>query len=195
MKNIYVLKIWYDLTSIGEKISEVFNIIRLNCPWNLVLVEKQEDPPIDFINYFLNLLEDKYERLQEIGIPKNYISIWRYYYCDEDQCNLEITPQEMSRLGKNGIVLCITCCAGEDSPADEIVLINYDFDHLKDGSIKDKILRDVRNLGIDYKELLGANPDIKIQREEIILIGQGHYKGKSKQTNLKLSPYLPKGEQ
>lgn len=36
------------------------------------------------------------------------ISIWRYYEYDE-QCNFEFSPQELKRMGDNGITFCISC--------------------------------------------------------------------------------------
>jgi hypothetical protein len=120
MINFYRLKIWYDLNPTGDKISEILGVhsINSNSPWLLVLAEEEKDPPIDYINYFLNLLENKYERLLKIGIKREDISIWRYYKYDNGQCNLEYSPEETSRLGENGITLCISCLDSEETSFD-----------------------------------------------------------------------------
>lgn len=63
---------------------------------------------VDFINYFLEILDGKYEKLQEIGIERNNISIWMIYGYDQ-QCNMEFHPENLKKLGDNGIVLCVSC--------------------------------------------------------------------------------------
>ena len=41
--------------------------------WYLEVVQKEDDPPFRFIDYFLSLLEGKYERLESIGISREDI--------------------------------------------------------------------------------------------------------------------------
>jgi len=74
--------------------------------WCLAIDEKDEY--IDYINLYLDLLEPKFSDLEKIGIDRNDITIWRVYEYQQ-QCSLEITPQEMRRLGNNNITLCIDC--------------------------------------------------------------------------------------
>ena len=47
-------------------------------------------------------------KLENIGIEGSDISIWRIYEYDQ-QCGMEISPADMSRLGNYGITLCIDC--------------------------------------------------------------------------------------
>jgi hypothetical protein len=60
------------------------------------------------INYYLELIENNFEKLNQIGIKKEDLSIW-YLYEYEEQCNMEFQPDELMRLGNNGISLCISC--------------------------------------------------------------------------------------
>lgn len=113
----YCLKISYDLDWVPKRISEILGVdSNSSYPiWKLTLV-LPEDQPSDFVSYFLNLLEDKYDSLLEIGIQREDITIWYYYRYDNGQCNLEYSPEEMSRLGENGIRICISCLdSGENT--------------------------------------------------------------------------------
>ena len=76
--------------------------------WGFEIVEKDDDESIDFIDYFLNILEDKYIELSSLDINRNDISIWLIYEYD-NECNLEFIPQKLKQLGENGINLCISC--------------------------------------------------------------------------------------
>jgi len=60
------------------------------------------------INYFLELIENNIERLNQSGIKKEDLSIW-YLYEYEEQCNMEFQPDELKKLGDSGITLCISC--------------------------------------------------------------------------------------
>lgn len=76
--------------------------------WCYAIDEKDEDDYVDYINIYLDLIEPKFSELERIGIETSDISIWRIYEY-QHQCSMEITPQEMRRLGNNGITLCIDC--------------------------------------------------------------------------------------
>lgn len=76
--------------------------------WMYQLQEKEFDEHIDFINVFLDILEPKFSILETMGIKREDITISMVYKY-EHQCNLEFHPQEMSRLGKSGIILTISC--------------------------------------------------------------------------------------
>ena len=86
--------------------------VRSNYPneddWSLEVVQKEDDPPFLFIDYFLSLLEGKYEKLESIGISRENISIWVLYEY-EGQCNMEYDPVSIKKMGENGIALCISC--------------------------------------------------------------------------------------
>jgi hypothetical protein len=76
--------------------------------WELEKIIKEEDPYINYVEYFLDLLEGNYEKLSLIGVERNDISIWLLYEYDQ-QCNMEFLPNDMQRMGENGIVLCVSC--------------------------------------------------------------------------------------
>jgi hypothetical protein len=76
--------------------------------WTYEVVQENEDPYFDFIKEFLDILENKYERLSSLGIQKEDISVWYLYEYDQ-QCNMEFDPTRLKRLGDNGITLCISC--------------------------------------------------------------------------------------
>ena len=108
MKYYYSLQI--DVPNDKFEIVDRILGVKSNCPpfWELRLEEKEEDEHISFIGYFLSVLEGKYEQLEEIGVRRDNISIWMVYYYDS-QCNMEFSPQDMYNLGREGIVLCISC--------------------------------------------------------------------------------------
>ena len=76
--------------------------------WTYEVVEKDEDPYFDFINIFLDILETKYNLLEELNIQRDDITLWFLYEYDQ-QCNMEFDPVRLKRLGVNGIKLCISC--------------------------------------------------------------------------------------
>jgi hypothetical protein len=76
--------------------------------WTLEKVTENEETYFDFINNFLDILEDKYEILSSLGIQKEDISVWHLYEYDQ-QCNMEFDPIRLKRLGDNSITLCISC--------------------------------------------------------------------------------------
>lgn len=111
MKYIYCLKI--DLKNVKDMMG-VLNTLKIKPTyfdenkWELELIERENDTYIDFINYFMDILEGNFETIEKYGIDRGDISIWVYYEYDE-QCNLEILPSQMEKIGQNGISLCISC--------------------------------------------------------------------------------------
>lgn len=71
----------------------------------------ENDPWVDVISEFLDLLIGKYELLEKLGVTRRDISIWLLYEYDE-QCNMEFAPETTLRLGQEGITLCISCWQG-----------------------------------------------------------------------------------
>ncbi|MEZ4827251.1 MAG: hypothetical protein R3C61_13385 [Bacteroidia bacterium] len=70
--------------------------------WAVKKVHKTSQPSMDYINYFLDILEGKYNALAGVGIQRRDIAInWSYRY--EGHCNLEFAPELLERIGKNGI--------------------------------------------------------------------------------------------
>lgn len=117
MTDIYQLQIHFDpsletfnsITKILSKLPKKEKYIQsIPSVWTYEVICEDEDPHFDFINEFLNILEDNYERLCEIGVEKSYILIWLFYEYDS-QCNMEFDPNRLKRLGENGIKLCISC--------------------------------------------------------------------------------------
>ncbi|MCL1943925.1 MAG: hypothetical protein FWF54_10315 [Candidatus Azobacteroides sp.] len=85
--------------------------VKSNSPhagWEFGIEQKDDDEYIHFIDYFLSILKDKYEQLEVIGVTRNDISVWMLYEY-EGQCNMEFSSEDMYNLGKEGIVLCVSC--------------------------------------------------------------------------------------
>ncbi len=78
--------------------------------WCFEVQEKESDEYFDFIHHFLDMLEGKYDQLKSMGISKEDISVWLLYEYD-NQCNMEFLPDNLKRLGDNGISLCVSCWA------------------------------------------------------------------------------------
>jgi hypothetical protein len=109
MKYIYSLRIDTDI-AYREKINIILNkdCNYLDICWGLEIVEEEEHEYFDFINYFLDLLEKKYLRLEQIGVFREHISIWMIYEYN-NQCNIQFIPKDLKRLGENGVSLCVSC--------------------------------------------------------------------------------------
>ncbi len=108
MKDTYCLRINCSLDKLGQ-VEKVLDKKSDNSDTSLWEWSIKEDlRPTDAFNAFLDLLEGKYDDLAKIGLQKSNISIWRYYEYDQE-CNLEISPEQMINLGSKGIVLCISC--------------------------------------------------------------------------------------
>ena len=119
MKNIYFLQIdvetYAEVLSIDKILGVEHNTSNY---WEFRIEENLER--IDYINLFLNILEERYEALEQIGVTRDMISIWRYYVYDE-QCNFEFSPIDLKRLGDNGITLCLSCWdSGEEYDHDAV---------------------------------------------------------------------------
>jgi len=95
-----------------EQLSKIPKILGIesNYPevsWGHKLIVK-DNAYTNFIDYFLGILDGKYDKLESIGIPRDCISIWMI--CEyEEQCNMEFMPSDMVKLGENGITFCISC--------------------------------------------------------------------------------------
>jgi hypothetical protein len=110
VKYSYVLKIDCNENS-PEVITSLLDIaptISNDNRWELEIIQDENGNYVDFIQIFVNILKDKYIKLEEIGIKRDSISIWIYYEYDQ-QCNMEFSPDNLSKIGNNGISLCISC--------------------------------------------------------------------------------------
>lgn len=76
--------------------------------WGLEEIIREEGPYVDYIEYFLDLLEGNYDKLALLGVERNDISIWLLYEYDE-QCNMEFLSHNLKRMGENEIGLCVSC--------------------------------------------------------------------------------------
>lgn len=76
--------------------------------WGIKIEANENTYDINIVDYFLSLLEGKYDELSKIGVQRDDITIWMLYEYD-GQCNMEIFPKEMYDMGRNGIALCISC--------------------------------------------------------------------------------------
>ena len=76
--------------------------------WFIERKSEDSDHYVDYIADFLAILKGKYEALAEMGITRRDISVWMLREYDQ-QCNMEFSPAEMMRLGKEGITLCVSC--------------------------------------------------------------------------------------
>jgi hypothetical protein len=106
MKYIFSLEILAD----EEQVEKITSILGVNpnyaqVAWGYKLVSESY---LNFIDIFINILDNKYDELSKIGIERELISIWMIYEYKE-QCNMEFSPTDMRKLSENGIALCISC--------------------------------------------------------------------------------------
>jgi hypothetical protein len=114
------LRIWVSEKN-SRKIDEILGVETnqdITTWWTLDHIEKENDEYISFVEYFLSILDGKYDKLAEIGIQRDDITIWKIYAYDA-QCNMEFSPEEMYNMGKEGIKLCISCYDIHDYDADK----------------------------------------------------------------------------
>lgn len=76
--------------------------------WVIEVAEADDDPPYDYVNEFIGIVEGRYEELQAIGVSRADVSVWVLYEY-EQQCNIELRPADMEKLGKNGVTWCLSC--------------------------------------------------------------------------------------
>lgn len=90
-----------------ETVSTILDLTpTIKSPW--IFEIEVDQIPIDGITYLVGLLSDKFERLNQLGITRENISIW-ILYAYENQCNLEFTPTQLGLLSNERIHLCISC--------------------------------------------------------------------------------------
>jgi hypothetical protein len=108
MNNTHILRVKCNQSEI-KNVEATLNkpstdLDRLFWKWSI----SDDVTPAEAFNNFLNLLIEKYDALEKIAIDRSKISIWRHYEYDQE-CSLEISPEEMRKMGAQGIVLCISC--------------------------------------------------------------------------------------
>jgi uncharacterized protein YegJ (DUF2314 family) len=109
MKYYYSLRIEVE----EDKTKQVDQILGVsqnmpNLNWGLEIQTKKDDIAFDFINYFIGILKNNYEKLEDIGVKREDISIWMLYEYDQ-QCNMEFLPEQLFKIGEEKIALCISC--------------------------------------------------------------------------------------
>lgn len=76
--------------------------------WTFAVEADENQTYFDFINAFLDLLEPKFDALEDLGISRSDIIVWLLYNY-EHQCSMSFSAQEMLRLGASGIALNVDC--------------------------------------------------------------------------------------
>jgi hypothetical protein len=110
MKYSYILRINCN-NNLSEEITRLLKVKPTQSTfkrWELEIVQDCDSEYIDYVKNFLDILEDKYDQLEQIGISRDSIEIWIYYEYDQ-QCNMEFSPDDLKKIGNNGISLCISC--------------------------------------------------------------------------------------
>lgn len=75
--------------------------------WTYRQQRYDRQPYVDYMSYYLDVLEGKYPDLATLGIDrKDIILQWLHRY--EGRCHMEFRPDVLERLGKNGIGLSLT---------------------------------------------------------------------------------------
>jgi hypothetical protein len=106
----YILQI----AASDEKVDDVSRILGMNpndcngIGWRLEIKEQDVPQDSNFVDYFLLIMEGKYDKLKEIGVDSGDISIWMLYEYDQ-QCNMEFEPELLLKMGGKGIIFCISC--------------------------------------------------------------------------------------
>ncbi|MBL1180489.1 MAG: hypothetical protein HND27_05220 [Bacteroidetes bacterium] len=106
----YSIIIWADSPKTLYKISTILDIDSNykieNNTWLYNIVGK-ECEYFDFMNVFMDILESKLEKLNELGIKNEQITIWMETDYEE-QNNFEFSASAMKRLGNSGISFCFS---------------------------------------------------------------------------------------
>lgn len=107
-KKLYSLRIKVSNINLIQQINDILKVkSSYQDIWIYELEQKDNDSYIDFIWIFTNILDNKVQILESIGISRKSIKIWALYNI-EDQVNLEFNSEDMLKLWKEGISLCIS---------------------------------------------------------------------------------------
>jgi hypothetical protein len=77
-----------------------------NSDWTYEVIEYEGEPEFDFINEFLNILEDKYSRLEQLGITEKSIQ-FDCTYINEVETSLIFDKDSLIRLEEHDILLSV----------------------------------------------------------------------------------------
>jgi len=107
--SLYQLRINVD-KKYYEIVTSILELENVNYKrgWSFDIILENEPTYYNVFDKFLNILQNKYEQLLELGIKKNDISFWLIYGYN-NQCNMEFSSVQLKRIGENEITLCISC--------------------------------------------------------------------------------------
>lgn len=108
MKYQYELRIYLVHLDSWQRLEEILGVSspeEESIRWGYII---ESEAPVDFISYFISILDGKYEQLSEIGVSVESISFWLIYEY-KDACEIFFTPSQLELVGKSGITLCISC--------------------------------------------------------------------------------------
>lgn len=75
--------------------------------WCLEFTLSDDDPYLNYIEYFITLIESKLTGLKKIGISESEISIWIIAEYN-GQFNTEFSPSILKKLSHLGLTLCLS---------------------------------------------------------------------------------------
>ena len=115
MNDTYYLKIEVSLPTQVELIDSILEVKHDEEETGAWVLSMDYEPvfgdlPIFYISNFIGFLKGKYEALEQIGITRDKISIWR---CVEgpEELFMEYWPEEMRMMAEEGIRVRIMCRA------------------------------------------------------------------------------------
>ena len=115
MKTFYWLEIWVDPAK-HQKVKKIMgDASRENARSILKLFPSEQDdsPQWYELQQYLEILEDKYDKLDDLGIRRSDISVWINCAYEDDSCEINFDPITLLRFGEEEIKPCITCWKGE----------------------------------------------------------------------------------
>lgn len=94
-------------------LAEIFNVSRANVSvdqqfWRWRNVQYHQQNHFDYLHHYQELIQMHYPNLKKLGIQRQDISI-KLQYRYQATCNLELHPETLYHLGRNGISLEISC--------------------------------------------------------------------------------------
>lgn len=110
MSYFYQLSIETPDTKSIKKVEEIIGEESVSDEYWIITHQDEGDEELffDYINYYLDLLEGKFDDLKDTGISSDDISIWIFYQC-ESRFDYEFDPAVLKRLGDYNISLCVSC--------------------------------------------------------------------------------------
>lgn len=104
----YQIRITCERSGAVDSVLGICSQSKLDTVWVTEVSESEIDPPFDYVNEFLGVLDGKYEALDAIGVKRGDIEIWVLYEF-RNECNFELSSTNMEKLGRNGLSFCLSC--------------------------------------------------------------------------------------